>query len=106
MKSPARGEVWIVDLGLVAKVRPALVLSVPLDDDDRALVTIVPHTTSTRASRFEVPSQVPFLKKGAFDAQNLVTIPLAKLERSIGRLPPDQLGRVERAVRNWLGLSE
>lgn len=106
MKSPARGDVWIVDLGLAAKVRPALVLSVELEDDDRALVTIVPHTTAVRGSRFEVPSQVPFLKKGAFDAQNLVTIPLAKLERAIGRLPPAQLSEVERVVRSWLGLNE
>lgn len=26
---PQRGEVWVVDLGLVAKMRPCLVLSVP-----------------------------------------------------------------------------
>jgi mRNA-degrading endonuclease toxin of MazEF toxin-antitoxin module len=29
MKSPERGEVWLVDLGMAAKVRPALVISVP-----------------------------------------------------------------------------
>jgi mRNA interferase MazF len=29
MQSPQRGEVWFVDLGMAAKVRPALVLSVP-----------------------------------------------------------------------------
>jgi mRNA interferase MazF len=43
-----RGEVWIVDLGMVAKVRPCLVLSVPTDPQDRVLVTLVPHTTSFR----------------------------------------------------------
>ena len=53
----ARGELWLVDLGMAAKVRPALVVSVPADDADRALVTIVPHTTSPRASRFEVASR-------------------------------------------------
>lgn len=53
MPSPARGEVWLVDLGMAAKVRPALVLSVPADDTDRALATLVPHTTSPRQSRFE-----------------------------------------------------
>ena len=26
---PSRGDVWLVDLGMVAKVRPCLVLSVP-----------------------------------------------------------------------------
>jgi len=29
MADPTRGEVWIVDLGLAAKVRPCLILSVP-----------------------------------------------------------------------------
>ena len=29
MGSPSRGEVWLVDLGYAAKVRPCLVLSVP-----------------------------------------------------------------------------
>jgi mRNA-degrading endonuclease toxin of MazEF toxin-antitoxin module len=40
VKAAQRGEVWLVDLGLAAKVRPAL--SVPAEDVDRALVTIVP----------------------------------------------------------------
>ncbi len=32
--TPMRGEVWLVDLGLAAKVRPGLVLSVPVDADN------------------------------------------------------------------------
>lgn len=86
MISPRRGEVWLVDLGMVAKVRPALVVSVPAADTDRALVTLVPHTTTVRASRFEAALRVPFLKDGAFDCQNLITIPHAKLLRVLGRL--------------------
>ncbi|MBI3261526.1 MAG: erythromycin esterase family protein [Acidobacteria bacterium] len=39
MTAPRRGEVWLVDLGMAAKVRPALVISVPADDTDRALAT-------------------------------------------------------------------
>jgi mRNA interferase MazF len=104
---PSRGDVWLVDLGMVAKVRPCLVLSVPADDhNDRVLATLVPHTTSIRGSRFEVVSDVRFLKRGAFDAQNLVTIPLAKLIRRLGTLPDDQLGEVEKAVKRWLGFVE
>src|SRR5947209_5226806 len=75
MKPPQRGEIWLVDLGLAAKVRPALVMSVPPSQSDRALVTLVPHTTSLRGSRFEVPFQVPFLRPGGFNAQGLITIP-------------------------------
>ncbi len=72
MKTPQRGEVSLVDLGMTAKVRPALVVSIPANDADRALVTLVPHTTSVRGSRFEAAVQVGFLKAGAFDAQSLV----------------------------------
>ena len=99
-----RADVWLVDLGMIAKVRPCLVLSIPADDDnDRVLTTLVPHTTSTRNSRFEVPSNVRFLKPGAFDAQNLVTIPSVKLIRRMGRLPDDQMQSLETAVLAWLG---
>lgn len=104
-KLPVRGDVWLVDLGMVGKVRPGLVISVPPDeDDDRVLSTIVPHTTSVRGSRFEVASHVRFLKAGAFDAQNLATIPCVKLIRRLGRLPPAQRTAVEEAIARWLGL--
>ena len=99
MTSPRRGEVWLIDLGMAAKVRPALVLSVPAEDTDRALATLVPHTTSPRQSRFEAAVSVPFLRAGVFDAQNLVTIPHAKLIRALGKLGSAQLAVVERAVR-------
>lgn len=99
-----RADVWLVDLGMIAKVRPCLVLSIPADDDnDRVLTTLVPHTTSTRNSRFEVPTNVRFLKPGAFDAQNLVTIPSVKLIRRMGKLPDDQMRLVEVSVQVWLG---
>ena len=93
-----------MDLGLAAKVRPALVISVPANDEDRALVSLVPHTTSARGSRFEADIPVPFPRSGVFDAQNLVTIPHAKLIRSLGKLSSTQLAVVEQAIALWLGL--
>ncbi|MEX2093820.1 MAG: type II toxin-antitoxin system PemK/MazF family toxin [Pirellulales bacterium] len=72
MPSPKRGDVWIVDLGMAAKVRPCLILSIPAADEDRALVTLVPYTTSPRNSRFEIASSTKFVKPGVFDAQNLL----------------------------------
>lgn len=104
MANPNRGEVWLVDLGYAAKVRPCLVLSIPANDEDRALTTLVPHTTALRKSRFEVELNIKFLKKGGFDAQNLVTIPHAKLIRKLGTLTDLQMFEVEEKVRFWLGL--
>ena len=103
MNEPRRGEVWMVDLGMAAKVRPCLVISVGALDTDRALATIVPHTTSARNSRFEVKLKVNFLREGVFDAQSLVTIPHAKLVRKIGTLPIMQLAEVELAVGKQTG---
>src|SRR5437870_7672934 len=100
-----RGEVWLSDLGIAAKVRPGLVLSVPTDPQDRVLVTVVPHTTSVQGTRFEVAVQAPFLHgSGVFDAQQIATVPQVKLVRKLGELAPDQLTLVEDAVRRWLGL--
>lgn len=104
MTVPNRGEVWLVDLGLAAKVRPCLVLSIPFNDQDRALITVIPHTTSPRNSRFEVHVEARFLRPGVFDTQSIVTIPGAKLMRKLGDLSSEQLAAVEKSVRIWLGL--
>ena len=104
MPSANRGEVWIVDLGYLDKTRPCLVLTVPLLDTDRALVTVIPHTTSPRGTRFEVVVPRPFLQRGVFDAQNPTSITQAKLIRKLGDLEGVQLSQVETAVRTWPGL--
>ena len=104
MKYPLRGEVWLVDLGMAAKIRPCLVISAPFNDVERALVTLVPHTTSTRGSQFESSVATHFLKQGAFDAQGLVTVPPSRAIRLLGKLTTEQLRRVELTVCLWLGL--
>ena len=104
MSAPNRGEVWLVDLGFTAKTRPCLVISIPVQDEDRALATLIPHTTSVRKSRFEVELTLGFLKQGVFDAQNLVTVPHAKLIRKLGDLTEEQMLDIEDAVCDWLGL--
>ena len=35
---PKRGEVWLVDLGMAQKTRPAVILSVPCGDNDRVVM--------------------------------------------------------------------
>lgn len=104
MPTADRGSVWIVDLGMAAKVRPCLILSVPTDPQDRVLVTVVPHTTSVQGTRFEVNIPTSFLKAGVFDTQQVVTVAQARLKKRIGDLTPAELVQVEDAVRRWLGL--
>jgi mRNA interferase MazF len=104
MAKPNRGEIWLVDMGYAAKVRPALVLSVPIVDNERTITTVVPHTTSVRDTRFESRSDVGWLKDGVFDAQGIGTYPTVKLIRRLGTLPDDQLRDVETRVRLLLDL--
>lgn len=106
MSSPDRGEVWLVDLGYIAKVRPCLIISISALNQDRALATLIPHTTSPRGSRFEVQIKVKFLREGAFDVQNIVTIPHAKLLRKLGNLTLEQMVEVEDVLLFWLGFAE
>jgi mRNA interferase MazF len=79
------------------------VISIPALERDRALVTLVPHTTSLRNSRFEVQVKAKFLREGAFDVQNLVTIPYVKLLRKLGELTLKQMESLEDVLLLWLG---
>ena len=103
MPTPRRGEVWMVDLGLAQKVRPALILSIGYADTDRAIVTVIPHTTKVRGSEFEVAASVPFLKAGAFITQSVTTIPAKWVLRRLGVISAEQLSSIEVGVRRWLG---
>jgi len=80
------------------------VISSQIGENDRALITLVPHTTSTRGTEFEADVAAHFLKTGAFDAQGLVTVPVNRAIRVLGRLKEDQMRGVELAVCRWLGL--
>jgi mRNA interferase MazF len=95
----------MIDLGMAAKVRPCLILSVAFRDDEKAVVTYVARSTQTRGGRFEVEHRAPHFLPGVFDAQNLGTVPVAKLERLLTRLPADKLAEVETAVQQWLGFT-
>jgi mRNA interferase MazF len=101
----SRGEAWLFDCGMVEKVRPVLIFSVPFADFDRAVVTVVFHSTALRGSQFEVKVEVPFLKDGAFIAQSIATYPTVRAIRKLGALNATQLANVELAVFKWLGRS-
>lgn len=100
-----RGEIWMVDLGMAAKPRPCLILSVPFRDDEKAVVTYVARTTQIGGGRFEIEHRAPHFLPGVFDAQNVGTVPVAKLMRLLARLPADKLVQVEAAVQRWLGFA-
>ena len=104
MNIPERGEVWLADLGMVAKVRPVLVLSTRFGDQDYALFHVVPHTTTVRGSQFEAAVEVTWLQRGVFNVQGSQSVPRVNLLRRLGSLNVAQLESIEAAVRRWLAL--
>jgi mRNA interferase MazF len=105
MNVPARGEVWLADCGMTAKVRPVVVISIPFRDSDRALTSVVPHTRSLIGSEFEVPIPVRWLDGGAFNVQATFPLSPPRFIRRLGVLNPLQLGQIETALKRWQGLA-
>ena len=104
MEIPKRGEVWLVDLGLAAKVRPVLVVSIPYADGDYALTQVVPHTTHARGSQFEVQLPVHFLEVGVFNVQGMLAVPTVKFLKRLGVLSPAHMSQVEDKMKQWLNI--
>jgi len=101
------GDIWVVDLGMAAKVRPCLVLSQPPRDDELSVVTVVAHTTALRGNRWEVPVPKPFLRQeGAFDVQRVATVASIKLERKLGELTRSEFERVLAPLAERLGFTK
>jgi mRNA interferase MazF len=99
-----RGDVWLVDLGYLGKVRPVLVVSVPFLETERTLYIVVPRTTSLLGTRFEVKIDHPALKEGAFDVQQTAAVQAAKFVRRLGVLDAARLQLVDRSLAEVLGL--
>ena len=99
-----RGEVWSVDFGLAAKVRPALLLTDNPDDDELDLVTVLLHTTALRANRWEISIPKPFLKAGAFHLQQIQSVPTVRLERRLGILSEMELNTILDALADRLNI--
>lgn len=104
MPVPRRGEVWWVDLGLAAKVRPCLLLTDYPTGDDLMLVTVIPHTTALRGLPWELTIAKPFLKAGAFHLQQVQSVPVVRLDRRLGALTDAEMVHVAERLRKRLGL--
>jgi mRNA interferase MazF len=104
MTAVKRGEIWLIDFGLAAKVRPALLLTGQPADNELDVVTVLLHTTALRGNRWELSIPKPFLKPGAFHLQQVQTISTVKLERRLGVLSNEEMVQVADALADRLGI--
>jgi mRNA interferase MazF len=103
-KSAAADEIWRVDLGLTAKVRPCLIMSHYPADDELALVLVIPHTTAIRGNRWEFSCRKSFLKPGVFHLQQIQPVSLSRLETKLGALTADEFQMLGKQLARLLNL--
>ena len=104
--TPVPGELYLVDLGMVGKVRPAVVLSREDPDAPRALAICAPLTTENRGSAYEVPlGKLKFLDRESWvNVQGVMSLGHEKLIRRLGRLTAPQMDQIKIALRFALNL--
>jgi mRNA interferase MazF len=103
---PQPGDVWFIDLGLVAKQRPALVLAAQTDAR-LALASVVLITTKFESTPYEVTlPRVPWLQKQSYiNAQSIQPVKFTEFIRTApGKFDPRVIGDVEAALKRWLKL--
>jgi mRNA interferase MazF len=105
MPAAKPGDIWRVDLGMAAKVRPCLILTGQPRSDELDVFTIVAHTPSLRGNHWEISVPKSFLKdEGAFDVQRIATVASVKLERKLGELTSAEMGKILDLLAERLGI--
>jgi len=105
MPAAKPGDIWMVDLGMAAKVRPCVILTPHPKSNELDVFTVLSHTTSSRGNRWEIGISKPFLAaEGVFDVQRIATVARVKLERKLGELTQDELNTILDRLAERLGM--
>ena len=91
---------------MAARVRPVVLLSVPLPTDARSLVVVAPLTSQLRGLRGEVdigkPRWLP--KHSSVNVQGLASVDHNALGKKLGKLSHGQFEEVKCSLRELLEL--
>jgi mRNA interferase MazF len=106
MTSFSRGDVVIVDLGMTAKVRPCVVVSVSHPDRERNLSVVVPMTTEIRGGECEISFSKPawLRQESIVNVLGIAGVDNSKIERRIAAFPTDKMAEIESVLKRMLGL--
>jgi len=104
--NPRHGEVWLVDMGMAAKTRPAVVLLADNVNAPRSLIIHIPITRQNRGSELEVLlGHLPFLDpESTANAQAIGSLPSVRFEKRLGLLPQADLEAIKKALMKACGL--
>ncbi|MDQ6631993.1 MAG: type II toxin-antitoxin system PemK/MazF family toxin [Verrucomicrobiota bacterium] len=101
-----RGDVVIVELGVAAKTRPCVIVSIPSPDKERNMSVVVPMTTEVRGGQCEVSfPKPPWLRQNSVvNVLGIAGVDNAKISRRIASFPMDPLKQIEAVMRRTLAL--
>jgi len=100
-----RGDVVVVDLGMSAKVRPCVVVSVSNPDRQRNMSVVVPMTTEIRGGECEVrfPKPAWLRQESVVNVLGIAGVDNAKIERRISAFPAEKILEIESVLKRILG---
>jgi mRNA interferase MazF len=106
MTSFKRGDVVLVDLGMMAKVRPCVVVSIANPDSQRKMVVVVPMTTEVRKGEFEVTfTKPPWLRQpSVVNLLGIAGVDQTRIERQLAVFPIGPMEEISRGLVRLLGL--
>jgi len=101
-----RGDVVLVDLGMQAKIRPCVIVSIPNADKQRNMSIVVPMTTEVRRGECEVSfPKPPWLKQpSVINLLGIAGIDNSKIQRRLAAFPFDGMKDIERGLVRLLNL--
>lgn len=99
--TPKPGEVYLVDLGIAGKVRPVVIVSREDANSPRALAVVVPLTSETRGSRYEIKMpRVPWLRLQSFaNVQGISAVEHNELLTKRGKFDAAVLRQIRDAIQ-------
>ena len=101
-----RGVVVVVDLGMTAKTRPCVVVSVSQPDRQRNMSVVVPMTTEIRGGECEIrfPKPAWLRQESVVNVLGIAGVDNAKIERRLTAFPADKMLEIEAVLKRMLGL--
>ena len=97
--SPKNGDIFLVDLGMVAKVRPCLILCAA-PDTQRTVSLVAPLTSEIRGGEDEIAFRKPpwLAKPCVVNLSGLGSVERHRIQRRLGAFPRDTFQQAKQAL--------
>jgi mRNA interferase MazF len=98
--------VVVVDLGMAAKARPCVVVSISHPDRQRNMSVVVPMTTEIRGGECEIRfARPPWLRQeSVVNLLGIAGVDNSRIERRLAAFPSDKMSEIESVLKHLFDL--